>query len=163
MPGSMRRLSTYIPIKVSMLVNLAKLTASLKIKYCHLNVWIKLKSNNNLIMEETAQLILNAFQWIVRMEYALEEKKENHAQSIQIVTPTCIANKTHHIHILVNAKTCFHLMNLVQTLFNVSIHFIVGIQLLKKAQTILNTLWSNAYLFFPKIQKRLLDGDGLME
>ena len=50
-------------------------------------------------MVETALQINNAFQLIVITEYALEEKKENHVQSIQIVTPTCIASKILPTHI----------------------------------------------------------------
>lgn len=50
-------------------------------------------------MVETALQINNAFQWIVRTEYALVEKKENHVQSIQIVTLTCIASKVYPTHI----------------------------------------------------------------
>ena len=54
-------------------------------------------------------------------------------------------------------------MNLVQTPFNASIHFIAGIQLLKKVQTILISLQNNAYLFILKIQRKHLDGDGQTE
>jgi hypothetical protein len=97
------------------------------------------------------------------MEYAMEEKKGNPVQSILIATQTCIANRIRHILIYLNAKIFFHLMNLVQIPFNANIHFIAGIQLLKKVQTILISLQNNAYLFILKIHRKHLDGDGQTE
>jgi hypothetical protein len=61
------------------------------------------------------------------------EKREILVLNIQTATQTCTACKIQLIHIYPNAKTFFLLMNLAQILFNASIHFIVGILLLKKA------------------------------
>ena len=94
------------------------------------------------------------------MEYALEGKKGNPAQSIRIATQICIANKIHLIHISPNVKISFLHMNLAQILYNANIHFIAGIQLQKKGQIILKIQQNNAYLFFHKIQRKYSDGDG---
>jgi len=91
-------------------------------------------------MEEIALQIHNAFQWIVKMEYVLAEKKEIPVLNIRTATQTCTVCKILLIHIYPNAKTFFLPMNPAQILFNASIHFIVGILPQKKAQIMLKIL-----------------------
>lgn len=97
------------------------------------------------------------------MEFALGEKKGNHAQNIPIAIQICIANKIHPILISPNAKICFPHMNHALIPFNANTHFIAGFQLQKKGQIILKIQQNNAYLYFLKIQRKHLDGDGQME
>jgi len=64
-------------------------------------------------MGEIVLLIYSANLKDVKMEYAREELRVNHAQIMVIVQQICTVFKIHHIHIFHSANHFFLLMNLV--------------------------------------------------